>query len=70
MPDHNPQKPLQTPPPLLNDTVVKAVQVHFARERRDRDARGLALQQVAEDFEVGVAPPDFGAAQLEGRDVG
>lgn len=67
---HNLQEPFQAPAPLLNHIVVEAVQVHFAGEGGDGDTRALALQQVAEDLEVRVAPPHFGAAQLEGRDVG
>jgi hypothetical protein len=70
MAHHNLQEPLQTPPPLLNHTIIETVQVYFSWERGDGDARALALQQVAEDFEVRVAPPHFGAAQLEGRNVG
>lgn len=70
MPHHNLQKPLQSPPPLLDHGVVETVEVDFAGKGRYADARGLALEQVAEDFEVGVAAADLGAAELEGGDVG
>jgi hypothetical protein len=70
MSHHNLQKPLQPPPSLLNHTVVEAVQVYFSGQGGDRNSSALALQQVPKDFKVRVAPPHFGAAQLEGRDVG
>jgi hypothetical protein len=63
------QEPFQTPPPLLNDRVIEAIQVDFAWERRDRNASGFAFEQVPEDLEVGVPTPHFGAPELEGRDV-
>lgn len=64
------QKPLQPPTPLLNHRVVETVQVDFPRQRRDADAGGFALEEVAEDFEVRVSTADFGAPEFEGGDVG
>lgn len=70
MADDDLEEALQPPPPLLDHAVVEAVQVDLARQRRDADARRLALQEVTEDFEVGVAPADLRAAEFEGWDVG
>lgn len=70
MTDDDLQKPLETPPALLDHRVVEAVQVDFARERRDANAGGFALEEVAEDFEVRVPTADFGAPEFEGGDVG
>lgn len=70
MPDDDLQEPLQPPSPLLDDAVVEAIQVHFARQWGDANARGLPLKQIAEDLEVGVAAAHFATAQLEGGNVG
>lgn len=70
MPHHNLQEPLQALPPVFNHIVAEAVREHLARQRRDSDARRLALEDVAEVLEVGVAAADGRLAQLEGRDVG
>lgn len=70
MSHHNLQEPLQTFPPMLNHIVAKAVREHLAWQRWDRDPRALALQDVAEVFEVRVAAAHAAMAQLEGGDVG
>lgn len=70
MSNNNLQEALQAPPPLFDHAVVKAVEVDFTRQRRNRNTRALTLEQVPEDFEVGVAATNFGAAQLESGNVG
>jgi len=70
MAHHNLQKPLQALPPMLNHIIAEAICKHFPWQRRDRHARRLALQDVAEVFEVAIAPPHAAVAQLEGGDVG
>lgn len=70
MSNNNLQKPLQPSSPLLYHDIVEAVQVDFTRQRRDADTGALALEKIAEDFEVGVAAAHFGAAEFEGGDVG
>ena len=70
MPHDNLQEPLQSSPSILDDGVVEPVDVDLPRQRRDADPRRLPLEQVTEDFEVGIAPANLGAAKLEGGDVG
>lgn len=70
MSHHDLQKPLQPVPTVLDDIVTKPVGEHLARQGRDGDARGLALEDVAEVFEVAVAAADDRVAEFEGRDVG
>lgn len=67
---HNLQEAFQAPPPLFDHAVVKAVEVDFAREGRNRDTRALALEQVPEDFKVRVTATHFRTAQLESGNVG
>lgn len=55
---------------MLNHIVAEAVREHLAWQRGDGDARTLALQDVAEVFEVRVAAAHAAMAQLEGGDVG
>lgn len=64
------QEALQALPPMLNDIVAEAVREDLPRQRRDRDARALALQDVAEVLEVAVPAAHAAVPQLEGRDVG
>ena len=70
MSNNNLQEALQAPPPLFDHAVVKAVEVDFTRQCRNRNTRALALQQVPEDFEVGVTAADLRTAQLESGNVG
>lgn len=70
MSDDNLQKPLQTPPAILNDTIIKAIDVHLPRQRRDTDASRLALEEIAKHLKIRVSSSHFGAAQFEGGDVG
>jgi len=70
MAHHNLQKPLQPLPPMLNHIITKPIRKHLPRQRRDRDTRALALQDIAEVFEVGVAAADGAVFELEGGDVG
>jgi hypothetical protein len=70
MANDNLQEPLQALPAMLNHVIAKPVREHLPRQRRDRHARALALEDVAEVFEVAVAAPHAAVAQLEGGDVG
>ena len=70
MTDDDLQEALQPLAAVLDDVVGEAVREDLARQRRDGDAGGLALEDVAEVLEVGVAPADGRGAQLEGGDVG
>lgn len=67
---HDLQEPLQPFPPMLDDVVAKAVGEHLPGKWGDRDTRALALQDVAEVFEVGVSAAHDGVFELEGGDVG
>ena len=53
----------------LDDLVREAVREDLARERRDVDARRLALEDVPERLKVRVAPPDDRVPELERGDV-
>lgn len=55
---------------MLNHIVAKSVCKHLAGKRGDGDARRLALEDVAEVFEVGVAPANGAVFELEGGDIG
>ena len=68
--DDNLQKPLQPFSPVLNHIVREAVRKDLAGQRRDRDARRLALEYIAEGFELAVAAAHRRALQLKGGDVG
>lgn len=70
MSNHNLHKPLQTLSPMLNHIIAESIRKHLAWQWRNSDAGRLALQDVAEVFEVGVAAADFGVAHVEGGDVG
>jgi len=70
MPHHNLQEPLQPLPPMLNHVVAEPVREYLARQRGDSDARGFALEDVAEVFEVAVAAADDAVLKLEGGDIG
>ena len=50
--------------------VSSGAKTHLPGQRRNRDARALALEDVAEVLEIAVAPAHDRVAQLEGRDVG
>lgn len=54
---------------MLDNVIAKAVRKDLARQRRDGDARALALQDVAEILEVRVAAPHAAVLDLEGGDV-
>ena len=54
---------------MLDDVVAEAVREDFAGQRRDRDSRALALEDVPEVLKVRVASPHRAVLQLEGRDV-
>ena len=64
------QELFQPGPPALDDVVAEAVGKDLAGQRRDRHARRLALQHVAEVLKVRVAAVHRRRPQLEGRDVG
>lgn len=67
---HNLQEPLQPFPAVLNHVVAEPVGEHLARQRRDGDARALALEDVPEVLEIRVAAAHDRVLQLEGGDVG
>jgi len=69
MSSNNSQEPLQPFSPALNDLIRESVREHLARQRRNIDARRLALQYVAKCLEIGVAPAHNRMAQLERWDV-
>ena len=70
MTDDNLQEMLQPVPPMLDHVVAEAVGKHLARQRRDGDARALALEDVAKVLKVRVPPPHAAVLELERRDVG
>ncbi len=70
MADHNLQKPLQPLPPMLDHIIAEPIRKHLARQRRDRNTRALALEDITEVFEVRVAAADGAVFELEGGDVG
>lgn len=70
MPSNNAQEALKAFASLLDDFVREAVGEDLAGEGRDVDSRALALEDVTEGFEVGIAPAHEGMSQLECGDVG
>ena len=70
MPDDDLHEPLQALAPMLNHVIAEPVCEHLAGQRRDGDARRLALEDVAKVLKVAVAPPHGAAFELEGGDVG
>lgn len=63
------EEALEALPPALDDLVREAVREDLAGEGRDVHARGLALEDVAEGLEVGVAAAHDRVAELERGDV-
>ena len=55
---------------MLNDVVAESVGKDFSGKWRNGDARGLALENVAEVFKVAISAADRGGFELEGGDVG
>ena len=70
MSHHDLQKPLQPLAPMLDHIIAEPIREDLPRQRRDGHPRALPLQDVAEVFEVGVAPAHGAVLQLEGGDVG
>ena len=70
MSHHNLEELLQPGPAALDHVVTEPVGEHLARQRRDRHAGALPLQDVAEVLKVRVAAAHSRLSQLEGRDVG
>ena len=64
------QEPLQTLAAVLYDVVAETICEHFPGERRNVHARALALEDIAEVLEVGVAAAHGAVLELEGGDVG
>lgn len=64
------EEALQTLAAVLNDVVAEPVGENLPGERGYRDARALALQDIAEILEVGVPAAHDGVFQFEGGDVG
>lgn len=67
---NNLQEALQALPAVLDDIVAEPIGEHLPGQRRDGDARTLALQDVAKVLKVRVAAAHDGMLQLEGWDVG
>ena len=70
MADDDLQESLEPLASVLNHVVAEAVGEDLAGQRGDSDAGGLALEDVAEILEVGIAPAHGAMSQLEGGDVG
>ena len=68
MPNDVGQELLEAESPRLDDFVRETVREDLAGERGDDDAHGLALEQVAEGLEVGVASSHGGGPYFEGGD--
>lgn len=66
----NLQEPLKSLASVLNDIVTEPVGENLARQWGDSHARALALQNIAEILEIGVAAAHDRVLQLEGGDVG
>ena len=70
MSDDDLQEPLQAFASMFDHVVRETVGEDFARQGRDGHAGALALEDVAEVFEVAVPPTDDGVAQFEGGNIG
>lgn len=68
--DDDLQEALQALAAVLDHVVAEAVGEDLAGQRGDGDAGRLALEDVAEVLEVGIAPPHGAVSELEGGDVG
>lgn len=64
------EEALQTLTTVLDDVVAESVGENLSGERGYRDARALALQDIAEILEIGVPAAHDGVFQFEGGDVG
>jgi len=69
MTGHDLQKTLQSLPPVLNHIIAEPVGEHFPWERRDCDARALALEDIPKVFKVRVAATNDRMLQFESGDV-
>lgn len=67
---HNLQEPLQPLPPMLNHIIRESIRKHLSWKWWDCDACGLALKDVAEVLEVGVASANLGLGDVEEGHVG
>lgn len=67
---NNLQEPLKSLTSVLNDIVTESVGKNLARQRGDSHACALALQNITEVLEIGVAAAHDGVLQLEGGYVG
>ena len=70
MSDDDLEEALEALAAVLDDVVAEAVGEDFPRQGGNVDARALALEDVAEVLEVGVAAAHRAVLQLEGGDVG
>ena len=64
------QEPLQSLPAVLDDIVTEPIRKHLPGQRRNRHPCALALQDIAEIFEIGVAAAHDGVLELECGDIG
>lgn len=67
--DDDAQELLEPCAPTLDNVVAEAVRKDLSGQRWDRDARRLALEDVAEVLKVRVPTPHAAHTQLEGGDV-
>lgn len=70
MPRHNLQEPLEPLAPVLNHIITEPVCEYLTRQRGNGDARTLALEDITEVLEVGVAAAHNRVLELEGGNVG
>jgi hypothetical protein len=69
MSNNNLEESLETFPALLDNGIVKLVEVDLSGKRRNGDTSAFALEDIAEVFKVRVTTAHAAVAQLEGGDV-
>lgn len=67
MSNHDLQESLQALSPMLNHIIAESICKDLSRQRWNGNARRFPLQDVAEVFEVRVAPPYTAVAELKCR---
>ena len=70
MSHHNLQESRQTLSSVFNDIVREAICEDLAWEGRDRDARALSLQNIAEILKVAVSAANCAVSEFESGNVG
>ena len=69
MTSNNTQEPLQAFSPRLDDLIWESVGKNLAWKRGDIDSCGFMFKNIAESFEIRVAPANYRMAKLESRYV-